>query len=88
MEVYPSPAEGIGLENRQGCKSPRGFESLYLLHYFFNEIQLKRIKLGIVIVTLNSVTIFLYMKIHLTGYSFRLYFYSVLINECELSFLY
>ena len=31
-EVYPSPAEGIGLENRQGSQIPRGFESLYLLH--------------------------------------------------------
>jgi hypothetical protein len=35
-EVYPSSAEGIGLENRQGSQIPRGFESLYLLH-FFNE---------------------------------------------------
>ena len=34
MEVYPSLAEGIGLENRQGCQNPRGFESLYLLHNF------------------------------------------------------
>ncbi len=33
MEVYPSPAEGIGLENRQGGQTPRGFESLYLLHF-------------------------------------------------------
>ena len=32
-EVYPSLAEGIGLENRQGSKIPRGFESLYLLHF-------------------------------------------------------
>ena len=32
MEEYPSPAEGIGLENRQGCQNPRGFESLFLLH--------------------------------------------------------
>ncbi len=32
MEEYPSPAEGIGLENRQGCNSPRGFESLFLRH--------------------------------------------------------
>ena len=34
MEVYPSSAEGIGLENRQGSQIPRGFESLYLLHFF------------------------------------------------------
>ncbi|MGE1166301.1 hypothetical protein ACQJ0Y_24305, partial [Peribacillus simplex] len=27
-------AEGIGLENRQGSQIPRGFESLYLLHFF------------------------------------------------------
>ena len=32
-EEYPSPAEGIGLENRQGCQSPQGFESPFLLHY-------------------------------------------------------
>ena len=43
MEVYPSPAEGIGLENRQGCKSPRGFESLYLLHNFKFKIDHSRI---------------------------------------------
>ena len=30
MEEYPSPAEGIGLENRQGLNDPRGFESLFL----------------------------------------------------------
>ena len=30
MEEYPSPAEGIGLENRQGLNGPRGFESLFL----------------------------------------------------------
>ena len=27
LEDYPSPAEGNGLENRQACKSVRGFES-------------------------------------------------------------
>ena len=32
-EVYPSLAEGIGLENRQGMKVPRGFESLNLRHF-------------------------------------------------------
>ena len=31
MEDYPSPAEGIGLENRQAGKTARGFESLILL---------------------------------------------------------
>ena len=33
MEVYPSLAEGIGLENRQAARVARGFESLYLLHF-------------------------------------------------------
>ncbi len=33
MEEYPSPAEGIGLENRQGLNGSRGFESLFLRHY-------------------------------------------------------
>ena len=32
MEEYPSPAEGIGLENRQGVRASRGFESLFLRH--------------------------------------------------------
>ncbi len=32
-EVYPSLAEGIGLENRQAGNTARGFESLYLLHF-------------------------------------------------------
>ena len=31
MENYPSLAEGNGLENRQACKSVRGFESHILL---------------------------------------------------------
>ncbi len=31
-EEYPSPAEGSGLENRQGLHGPRGFESLLLRH--------------------------------------------------------
>ena len=30
MEEYPSPAEGIGLENRQVEQSAQGFESLFL----------------------------------------------------------
>ena len=34
MEEYPSPAEGIGLENRQGVKASRGFESLFLRHIY------------------------------------------------------
>ena len=36
-EEYPSPAEGIGLENRQGVKASRGFESLFLRH--INQIK-------------------------------------------------
>ena len=32
VEDYPSPAEGNGLENRQACKSVRGFESHILLN--------------------------------------------------------
>ena len=35
MEDYPSPAEGNGLENRQACKSVRGFESHILLFLKF-----------------------------------------------------
>ena len=31
LEDYPSSAEGNGLENRQACKSVRGFESHILL---------------------------------------------------------
>ncbi len=31
MEDYPSLAEGNGLENRQACKSVRGFEPHILL---------------------------------------------------------
>src|SRR5690606_14651261 len=34
LEVYPSLAEGIGLENRQAGNTARGFESLYLLHFY------------------------------------------------------
>ena len=34
MEEYPSPAEGIGLENRQTGNTVRGFESLFLRHNF------------------------------------------------------
>ena len=32
LEDYPSLAEGNGLENRQACKSVRGFESHILLY--------------------------------------------------------
>ena len=34
MEEYPSPAEGIGLENRQAGYTARGFESLFLRHLY------------------------------------------------------
>jgi hypothetical protein len=33
-EEYPSPAEGIGLENRQAGHTAQGFESPFLLHFF------------------------------------------------------
>ena len=33
-EEYPSLAEGIGLENRQAGHTARGFESLFLLHFY------------------------------------------------------
>ena len=35
MEEYPSPVEGIGLENREVVKAAQGFESLFLRHQFF-----------------------------------------------------
>ena len=38
-EVYPSLAEGIGLENRQAGNTARGFESLYLLHFISKKIS-------------------------------------------------
>ena len=41
MEVYPSLAEGIGLENRQAGYTARGFESLYLLHFLKIELVTK-----------------------------------------------
>ena len=34
VEDYPSPAEGIGLENRQMLNGMRGFKSLILLRKF------------------------------------------------------
>ena len=40
MEDYPSPAEGNGLENRQACKSVRGFESHILLFNYRGMEQL------------------------------------------------
>ncbi len=35
MEEYPSPAEGIGLENRQAGQTAQGFESPFLLIFLF-----------------------------------------------------
>ena len=32
LEEYPSPVEGIGLENREVVKAAQGFESLFLRH--------------------------------------------------------
>ena len=40
LEDYPSPAEGNGLENRQACKSVRGFESHILLNFYRGMEQL------------------------------------------------
>ena len=33
MEEYPSPVEGIGLENQEVAQAAQGFESLFLRHY-------------------------------------------------------
>ena len=33
LEEYPSPVEGIGLENRQVVKAAQGFESLFLRQF-------------------------------------------------------
>ena len=38
MEEYPSPAEGIGLENRQAGQTAQGFESPFLLHFYLKII--------------------------------------------------
>ena len=51
-EVYPSLAEGIGLENRQAGQTARGFESLYLLH------SNKRINIGDMETTTEHVVVF------------------------------
>ena len=59
-EEYPSLAEGIGLENRQGCQSPRGFESLFLLHL--------NIKINSIL-ALKSRYCFLILKANNVGYS-------------------
>ena len=34
LEEYPSPVEGIGLENREVVKAAQGFESLFLRHFY------------------------------------------------------
>src|SRR5699024_5020426 len=36
-DEYASLVEGVGLENRKGCQSLRGFESLFLLHIYTND---------------------------------------------------
>ena len=43
LEEYPSLAEGIGLENRQAGQTARGFESLFLLHYFYKNTRILRL---------------------------------------------
>ena len=35
LEEYPSPVEGIGLENREVVQAAQGFESLFLRQYMF-----------------------------------------------------
>ena len=35
LEEYPSPVEGIGLENREVVQAAQGFESLFLRQYIF-----------------------------------------------------
>ena len=34
LEEYPSPVEGIGLENREVAQAAQGFESLFLRHIY------------------------------------------------------
>ena len=34
LEMYPSPVEGVGLENQEVAKAARGFESLHLRHFY------------------------------------------------------
>ena len=31
--------EGSGLENRQGVRAPRGFESLFLRHFLYRGVE-------------------------------------------------
>ena len=33
MEEYPSPVEGVGLENREVAQAAQGFESLFLRQF-------------------------------------------------------
>ena len=33
LEEYPSPVEGIGLENREVAQAAQGFESLFLRQF-------------------------------------------------------
>ena len=42
MEEYPSPVEGIGLENREVVKAAQGFESLFLRQFYFYFISRDR----------------------------------------------
>ena len=41
MEEYPSPVEGIGLENREVVKAAQGFESLFLrqIYYLYRGVE-------------------------------------------------
>ena len=39
MEEYPSPVEGIGLENREAAKATQGFESLFLRQLVYRGME-------------------------------------------------
>ena len=48
MEEYPSPVEGIGLENREVVQAAQGFESLFLRQYFLSRDRAVRQLVGLI----------------------------------------
>ena len=46
MEEYPSPVEGIGLENREVVKAAQGFESLFLRQLVYRGMEQPGSSLG------------------------------------------
>ena len=46
MEEYPSPVEGIGLENREVVQAAQGFESLFLRQFCYRGIEQPGSSLG------------------------------------------